>query len=182
MCAQSACAQLGVDCSHHSSNSTPTISTQQIMQQQFASTMLNSFFNMLFSDDTQATEQKQKMMAELEARQAAAIQQQKKEEAARLAAICQKLQGTLKLSGTPELKLKSDASTSGGLQLKLGDQSRGHIGVPGLPGIALNDNTGQWRQHAVRNQRTARYLHQRPSDGADSSFWRCAVSDGRAAG
>ncbi len=142
MYAQSACAQLGVDCSHHSSNTIPAIGTQQMMQQQVASTVVNAFVNMLFSNDTQATAQKQKMMAELQARQAEAIHQQKREEAARLEAICQRLQGTLKLSGTPELKLKSDASTGGDLQLKLGDQSSGPIGVPGLPGIALNDNSG----------------------------------------
>lgn len=137
--AQSACAQLGVDCSHHGSQSTiPT--TQQMIQQQVASSVVNAFVNMLFSNDSQANAQKQKMLAELQARQQAAERQKQYEEAMRLAAICQRLQGTLKLSGTPGLKLKSEVANSG-LQLKLGDDS-GHIGVPGLPGIALNDNTG----------------------------------------
>ncbi len=124
----------------------PALTTKQMVQQQVAGTVIDAFVKMLFSNDSQAKAQKQKMLAELQARQAEAARQHKIEEAKRLAAICDRLQATLKLSGLPTLRLKSDGepSSSGGLHLKLGDDSSssGHAGVPGLPGIALNDNTG----------------------------------------
>jgi hypothetical protein len=105
--------------------------------------LVQGFFQMLFSNDSQADAQKQQMMAELQQRQAEAIQQHNIEEAQRLAAICNRLQASLKLAGLPELKMKSDGG--GGLQLKLSDSgsgSRHHVGEAGLPGIALNDTTG----------------------------------------
>ena len=92
-----------------------------MVQQQMVNAVVGSFFNMLFSDDSQARAQKQKMLAELQARQTEAERQKKMEEAIRLAQICKHLQGTLKLSGASELKLKTTGANSGGLQLKLGD-------------------------------------------------------------
>ncbi len=114
------------------------------MQGEIAATVVQSFLQMLFSNDSKANAQKQKMMAELAQRQAEAERQHKIEEARRLAAICARLQATLKLSDLPKLHLKTDESTgaNSGLHLKLGDSSDGHAGVPGLPGIALNDNSG----------------------------------------
>jgi hypothetical protein len=113
------------------------------IQQQVVGALVQSFFQMLFSDDSAADAQKQQMMAELQLRQAAAEKQHNIEEAQRLAAICNRLQASLKLAGLPELKMKSDGG--GGLQLKLSDSgsgSRHHVGEAGLPGIALNDTTG----------------------------------------
>jgi hypothetical protein len=105
---------------------------------------MQSFFKMLSSDDSQADAQKQQMMEELQLRQAAAEKQHNIEEAQRLAAICNRLQASLKLAGLPALKMKGDDG-GGGLQLKLSDSgsgSRHHVGEAGLPGIALNDTTG----------------------------------------
>jgi hypothetical protein len=104
--------------------------------------LVQSFFQMLFSNDSKADAQKQQMMQELQQRQAEALQQHNLEEAQRLAAICNRLQASLKLAGLPELQMKS--AGGGGLQLKLGDDgsSSGHAGIRGLPGIALNDTTG----------------------------------------
>jgi hypothetical protein len=105
--------------------------------------LVQGFFQMLFSNDSQADAQKQQMMQELQQRQAEAAKQHNIEEAQRLAAICNRLQASLKLAGLPELKMKSDGG--GGLQLKLSDSgsgSRHHVGEAGLPGIALNDTTG----------------------------------------
>jgi hypothetical protein len=111
------------------------------IQQQVVGAVMQSFFQMLFSTDSTADAQKQQMMAELQLRQAAAEKQHNIEEAQRLAAICNRLQASLKLAGLPALKMKSDGG--GGLQLKLGDGgSSGHAGIRGLPGIALNDTTG----------------------------------------
>jgi hypothetical protein len=104
---------------------------------------MQSFFQMLFSSDSQADAQKQQMMQELQQRQAAAEQQHNIEEAQRLAAICNRLQASLKLAGLPALNMKVDGG--GGLQLKLSDSGSGgrhHVGEAGLPGIALNDTTG----------------------------------------
>ena len=119
-------------------------SMKATMQGEIAATVVQSFLQMLFSNDSKANAQKQKMMAELEQRQAEAERQHKIEEAKRLAAICARLQATLKLSGLPQLHLKTGENTgsNGGLHLKLDDSSDGHVGVPGLPGIALNDNSG----------------------------------------
>jgi hypothetical protein len=102
---------------------------------------MQSFFQMFFSNDPKADAQKQQMMQELQLRQAAAEKQHNIEEAHRLAAICNRLQASLKLAGLPELPMKSTGG--GGLQLKLGDGGgSGHAGIRGLPGIALNDTTG----------------------------------------
>jgi len=109
------------------------------IQQQVVGTLVQSFFQMLFSNDSQADAQKQQMMAELQQRQAAAEQQHNIEEAQRLAAICNRLQATLKLTGLPELQLKNGGG--GGLQLKLGDSDSGHAGVRGLPGIYLDHSS-----------------------------------------
>jgi hypothetical protein len=101
---------------------------------------VQSFFQMLFSNDSAADAQKQQMMQELQQRQAAAEQQHNIEEAQRLAAICNRLQATLKLTGLPDLQLKNGGG--GGLQLKLGDSDSGHAGVRGLPGIYLEHSSG----------------------------------------
>ena len=106
--------------------------------------VIGSFLQMLFSSDDGAEAQKQLMMAELEKRKAEALRQNQIEEAKRLEAICNRLEASLKLYGVPDLKIKS-ASSSGDLQLKLGDSGSsngGHAGIRGLPGIALNDTTG----------------------------------------
>jgi hypothetical protein len=111
------------------------------IQQQVFGSMVQGFFQMFFSNDSQADAQKQQMMQELQLRQAEAEKQHNIEEAQRLAAICNRLQASLKLAGLPELQMKS--AGGGGLQLKLGDSgSSGHAGIRGLPGIALNDTTG----------------------------------------
>ena len=174
--AQSACAQLGVDCnlpapppvppptcydpstgatvscsyrppSSTQGSSTPRPSAAQsaanlnnAIQQQVVGAVMQSFFQMLFSTDSTADAQKQQMMAELQLRQAAAEKQHNIEEAQRLAAICNRLQATLKLTGLPELQLKNGGG--GGLQLKLGDSGSGHAGVRGLPGIYLDHSSG----------------------------------------
>ena len=88
------------------------------------------------------------MMQELQLRQAEAVQQHNIEEAQRLAAICNRLQASLKLAGLPELQMKS--AGGGGLQLKLGDSSN-IAGSPGLPGIYLEHSSDiQWRLGADR--------------------------------
>jgi hypothetical protein len=118
------------------------LTTKQMVQTQLAGTLIDAFVNMLFSSDSQANAQKQKMMAELQARQAEAERQKQHEEALRLAAICSRLEATLKLSGLPQLQLKGSGQGMEGLRLKLGDSSDGRVGVPGLPGMALNDDSG----------------------------------------
>jgi hypothetical protein len=111
------------------------------IQQQVFGAVVQSFFQMFFSNDPKADVQKQLMMQELQIRQAAAEKQHNIEEAQRLAAICNRLQASLKLAGLPELPMKSTGGA--GLQLKLGDGGgSGHAGIRGLPGIALNDTTG----------------------------------------
>lgn len=115
------------------------------MQQQMAGALVQGFFQMFFSDDPKADAQKQLMMQELQLRQAAAEKQHNIEEAQRLAAICNRLQASLKLAGLPALQMKSDGGAGGGLQLKLSDSGSGgrhKVGEAGLPGLALNDTTG----------------------------------------
>ncbi len=114
------------------------------LQQQMTLTIADAFLKFIFSSPSpKADAQKQQMMNELANRQAEAIQQHNIEEARRLAEICNRLSATLKLTGIPNLQLKADVNASGGgLKLKLGDDAEGHVGVPGLPGIALNDSTG----------------------------------------
>ena len=141
--AQSACAQLGVDCSHSKSSagsSSSSVNMNAVIGQQ----VIGSFLQMLFSSDNGAEAQKQLMMAELEKRKEEALRLNQIEEAKRLEAICNRLEATLKLHGLPDLKLKNGASASGELHLKMGDSdsSSGHAGIRGLPGIALNDTTG----------------------------------------
>lgn len=111
------------------------------IQQQVVGAVMQSFFQMLFSDDSAADAQKQQMMAELQQRQAEAEKQHNIEEAQRLAAICNRLQASLKLAGLPELPMKSTGG-GGGLQLKLGGSGSGHAGVRGLPGIYLDHSSG----------------------------------------
>ena len=117
----------GIPCSRSSTPSSNShsmgLSTNQMMQQEIVTTVVGSFLNMLFSDESQANAQKQKMLAELEARQAEAVKQQQEEEAMRLAQICKQLQGTLKLSGTPELQLKTVVAGGSDMQLKMSDES-----------------------------------------------------------
>jgi hypothetical protein len=108
------------------------------IQQQVMGSVVQSFFQMLFSNDPKADAQKQLMMQELQLRQAAAEKQHNIEEAQRLAAICNRLQASLKLAGLPELQMKS--AGGGGLQLKLGDSSN-IAGSPGLPGIYLEHSS-----------------------------------------
>jgi len=178
--AQSACAQLGVNCGAGSAppasapqcydpatgavvscsykppsstqgSSTPRTPAPQssaailnnAIQQQVMGSVMQSFFQMFLSSDSQANAQKQLMMQELQLRQAAAEKQHNIEEAQRLAAICNRLQASLKFAGLPALKMKG-GDDGGGLQLKLSDSASGsrHAGQVGLPGIALNDSTG----------------------------------------
>lgn len=128
-------------CTRGGSGVSGAISTKAIVRQEIAGAVIQSFVNMLFSDNSQADAQKKMMMEELEKRKAEAELKKRIEEAKRLDAICRQLTATLKLSGLPSLKLKDSDSTSG-LQLKLGEDTEGHVGVEGLPGIALNDTTG----------------------------------------
>jgi hypothetical protein len=108
-----------------------------------AGALVQGFFQMFFSNDSQADAQKQQMMEELQLRQAEAEKEHNIEEAQRLAAICNRLQASLKLAGLPALEMKSSGGS--GLQLKLSDSGSGgrhKVGEVGLPGIALNDTTG----------------------------------------
>jgi hypothetical protein len=75
-------------------------------------------------------------MREMERQRQEAERQHKLEEARRLDAIYNRLTATMKLNGLPDLHLKGiDQSSSGGLQLKLGDQSQTKsYGISGLPG------------------------------------------------
>ena len=146
-----------VSCSYQAPSSTQGSSTPRpstpkssaatlnnALQQQMANTMVQGFFQMFFSNDPKADAQKQQMMQELQLRQAEAEKQHNIEEAQRLAAICNRLQASLKLAGLPALNMKVDGGAGGGLQLKMGDSGSGsrHAGEAGLPGIALNDTTG----------------------------------------
>jgi hypothetical protein len=88
--------------------------------------------------DPQEEARRRAMMEELQRRQAEAERQQREEEARRLAGIYNRLAGTLKLSGTPELRLKGAAGSSHGLKLKIGDSAGGRAGISGLPGIYLD--------------------------------------------
>ena len=136
----------GVPCpgsSVSSGSSVRPINMNNAIRDQVFTSLAGSFLQMLFSSDNGAEAQKKLMMAELEKRKAEALRQNQIEEAKRLEAICNRLEASLKLYGVPDLKMKS-ASSSGDLQLKLGDgsSSGGHAGIRGLPGIALNDTTG----------------------------------------
>lgn len=166
--AQSACAQLGVDCSHppqpppipryspepaadtnsgssrssSASVSSPKVNMNAAIKQQVAGSLADAFVQLLFSTDSKAAEQKRQMMEELQRRKEEAERQHKFEEARRLQEMCDRLSATLKLNGLPGLQLKDVSSSAGGLRLKLGDGSNEHVGIQGLPGIALNDDTG----------------------------------------
>lgn len=114
-----------------------------MVQQELVGALAESFFKLLLSSDSKATAQKQQMMEELERRKAEAERQHKVEEAKRLEAICDRLEAALKLSGVPNLRLKKDDSASdGGLHLKLGDDTTVSGRTHTLPGLALNDTTG----------------------------------------
>ena len=124
--------------------------------------MIGSFFQMFFSNDSKADAQKQQMMQELQLRQAEAEKQHNIEEAQRLAAICNRLQASLKLAGLPALEMKGTGGS--GLQLKLGDGGgsggRHQVGEAGLPGLALNDTTGNGGTTPYGEAGSAGHLHQ----------------------
>ena len=112
---------------------------QQAVQQ-----ATTNFITWLFSSgsDPQAELQKQEMMLELQRRQAEAERLHRAEEAQQLAAMYNRLNATLKLTGLPNLQLKETSSNGLGLRLKLGDSANGQAGITGikgLPGIYLND-------------------------------------------
>jgi hypothetical protein len=86
------------------------------------------------ADEALREQQQQQMMEEIRRREAEAERLHQEEEARRLAAIYNRLQSTLKLSGLPHLELKTSGIPVGGLQLKMGDSAQGY-GIPGLPGI-----------------------------------------------
>ncbi len=86
------------------------------------------------ADEALRQQQQQQMMEELRRREEEAARLHQEEEAQRLAAMYNRLAGTLKLSGLPHLTLKTSGIASGGLQLKMGDNAQGY-GIPGLPGI-----------------------------------------------
>ncbi len=72
-----------------------------VIKQQVAATVVDAFINLLFSTDSKAAAQKQKMMEELARRKAEAERQHKIEKALRLEAISNRLTATLKLNGLP---------------------------------------------------------------------------------
>ncbi len=84
--------------------------------------------------ETLRQQQQQAMMAELQRRAEEAERLHQEEEARRIAAIYNRLAATLKLNGLPHLELKTSGISTGGLQLKIGDNAQGY-GIPGLPGI-----------------------------------------------
>lgn len=130
----------GSSASSGSSRGSSSISSA--MRDQLSSEVADIFVRWFLNNDAKAAAQKQQMMEELEHRKAEAQRQHNFEEAQRLEAICNRLSATLKLSGLPGLQLKGAGASAGGLQLKLGGDGDGHVGIKGLPGIALNDNTG----------------------------------------
>ncbi len=140
----------GNNCGGSSSSSTESsgsysrpVNMNTAIRDQVFSSVAGNFLQMLFSSDDQADAQKQQMMVEMQKREEEALRLNKIAEAKQLAEICNRLEASLKLYGGPDLKLKSSASASSDLQLKLGDSnSNGHVGIRGLPGIALNDTTG----------------------------------------
>lgn len=133
----------GMPCpgSQVSSGGSSRYSSNAALKQQLAGSIAEAFVQFLLSGpDPKADAQKKQMMEELERRKAEALRQHNIQEAARLEAICDRLSATLKLSGLPDLKLKD--VDPGRLQLKLGEDDDSRVGVRGLPGIALNDDTG----------------------------------------
>ncbi len=90
----------------------------------------------------QAEAQKQLTMAELQRRRAEAERQNRAEEARRLAEIFDRLSGSLKLSGVPNLQLKDMPGVGPGLKLKLGDSTDGQAGIKGLPGMTGSASGG----------------------------------------
>jgi hypothetical protein len=142
--------------------SLPALTPKQMIQTQVAGTLIDAFVNMLFSDDSQAKAQKQKMMAELAARQAEAERQHKIEEAQRLAAICSRLQATLKLSGVPDLQIKRDWNDGSGDGLRSGRELS--------QAAALASHSAFRRRAAVENRRGQRIF---------AGAWRFQRSGGR---
>lgn len=134
----------GMPCPGSRASSGGSLSSDAAFKQQLAADVADIFVRWLFSSgsDPKAAAQKQHMMEELQQRKAEAERQHNLEEARRLEAICNRLSATLKLNGLPSLQMKDVGSSAGGLQLKLGDSNNEHAGIQGLPGIALNDNTG----------------------------------------
>jgi len=95
--------------------------------------------------DPAVQQQQQQMMAELQRRQQEAIRLHKEQEAQQLAATYNRLIGTLKLTGLPQLEMKDTGMQLPELHMKLtsnGDEGIGQNGIKGLPGINLNgDNS-----------------------------------------
>lgn len=109
---------------------------------QAAGLLGQALHNWLFGNPQQEARQRA-MMEELQRRRLEAERQHNEEEARRLSEMCARLMGTLKLIGLPHLQLKGSGSAAGGLQLKrLSDSADDHVGIKQLPGIALNDDTG----------------------------------------
>jgi len=91
--------------------------------------------------------QREAVMRELQRQTEEAERQKRVGEARRLQEMFDRLARTMKLNGLPdlhlkgldsgpELRLKGDADSAGGLQLKLGDKAADPgYGIPGLPGI-----------------------------------------------
>ena len=115
---------------------TPALTTSQMIQLQIAGTLADAFVNMLMGNNAQAEARKKQMLYELQLKQARAAAQQQREEAMRLAAICQRLESTLKLSGTPALQLKMNDPGNGGLGLKLGDEYQNMPPVQSVTGAS----------------------------------------------
>jgi len=90
------------------------------------------------NSNPQAALQKQLMMQELARREAEAERLRQEEEARRIAALFNRLNATLKLSGLPDLHSKDTGSVPG-LSLKLGGDADAQTGINGLPGIYLHD-------------------------------------------
>jgi hypothetical protein len=91
--------------------------------------------------DPAVQQQQQQMMAELQRRQQKAIRLHKEQEAQQLAATYNRLIGTLKLTGLPQLEMKNTGMQLPELHMKLtsnGDEGIGQNGIKGLPGINLN--------------------------------------------
>jgi hypothetical protein len=118
---------------------------QKAMQQQLlgvaSQQMIGSFLSWLTNPNPAAAAQKQQMMAELQRRQQEAAAQHRAEEALRLQQTYDRLSGEMKLTGQSDLQLKTSGGDDGELHLKLTGNINdpNHAGIPGLPGIYLND-------------------------------------------
>lgn len=117
------------------------------------------------ADEALRQQQEQLMMAEVRRRAEEAERLHQEEEARRLAAIYNRLQSTLKLSGLPHLELKTSGIPVGGLQLKLGDSATGanvasnqHVrgfnegGIPGIQDIYNGGPSPFWPRDKTTTQ------------------------------